>query len=231
MPAKRSTAASPPGPSTRATNYQHGQDATQRPEVGVQDQFTARKPPRTYRFDSSLDPALSWDENRDRELAEWLIGLVQRCATEGDAVVFAQAQAWAGGGVQVQSLKATAELLQALSKPFLNWAGKAERHQIDVPTVPLFVHERHSTKAILEGIRHRKAKGTTLDLFGDDGMDVADNLDAYDHKGPWRNRMVLGDSLQVMNSLLQFEGLGGQVAVKVIDERGNELVRVLAVPA
>jgi adenine-specific DNA-methyltransferase len=87
-----------------------------------------------------------------------------------------------------------------------------------VPCVsPQIVHERHSTKAILEGIRHRKARGTTLDLFGDEGLDVTDKLDAYEHKGPWRNRMILGDSLQVMNSLLQFEGLGGQVQMVYMD--------------
>lgn len=199
------------------TDYQHSQEATQRPDVGVQDQFTTKKPPKTYRYDSSLDPALSWDENRDRDLAEWLIGLVQRCATEGEAAVFAAPQVWAGGGVQVQSLKTAADLLKSLSQPFLNWAGKAERHQIDVPTVPLFVHERHSTKAILDGIKHRKAKGTTLDLFGDGGLDVTDKLDAYEHKGPWQNRMILGDSLQIMNSLLEFEGLGGQVQMVYMD--------------
>jgi adenine-specific DNA-methyltransferase len=66
--------------------------------------------------------------------------LVQRCAAEGEAAVFRQPQKWAGGGVQVQSLKATADVLQTLSQPFLNWTGKAERHQISVPTVPLFVH-------------------------------------------------------------------------------------------
>lgn len=201
----------------QTTDYQHAQQATQRPDVGVQDQFNAKKPPKTYRYDSSLDPALSWDENRDRDLAEWLIGLVQRCATEGEAAVFAAPQVWAGGGVQVQSLKAVADLLKSLSQPFLNWAGKAERYQIDVPTVPLFVHERHSTKAILDGIKSRKAKGTTLDLFGDGGLDVTDKLDAYEHKGPWQNRMILGDSLQVMNSLLEFEGLGGQVQMVFMD--------------
>lgn len=203
---------------TQTTDYQHAQQATQRPDVGVQDQFNTRKPPRTYRYDSSLDPALSWDENRERDLAEWLLGLVQRCATEGEAAVFSAPQVWAGGGVQVQSLKSVADLLQRLSQPFLNWTGKAERHQISVPTVPLFVHERHSTKAILEGIKHRKAKGTTYDLFGDGGgMDVTDKLDAYEHKGPWQNRMILGDSLQVMNSLLEFEGLGGQVQMIYMD--------------
>lgn len=86
-----------------------------------------------------------------------------------------------------------------------------------MPTVPLFVHERHSTRAILEGIRHRKAKGTTLDMFGDGGLDVTDKLDAYEHKGPWQNRIVLGDSLQIMNSMLEFEGLGGQVQMVYMD--------------
>lgn len=200
-----------------AQQYKHKQEAVQRPDVGVQDQFTVKKPNRVYRYDSSLDPAMSWDENRDRELGEWLIALIGRCAVEGEAAVFAIQQVWRGGGVQVQSLKAVADLLQALSAPFLNWAGKAERHQLTVPTTPLFVHERHSTKAILDGIKHRRAKGSNLDLFGDPQLDVTDRLDAYEHKGPWQNRMILGDSLQVMNSMLEFEGLCGQVQMVYID--------------
>lgn len=200
-----------------AQQYSHQQKAVQRPDVGVQDQFTVKKPNRLYSYDSSLDPSMSWDENRDRELGEWLIALIGRCAVEGETAVFATPQVWRGGGVQVQSLKAAADLLQALSEPFLNWAGKAERHQLSVPTTPLFVHERHSTKAILDGIKHRKAKGTNLDLFGDPRLDVTDRLDAYEHKGPWQNRMILGDSLQVMNSMLEFEGLGGQVQMVYID--------------
>lgn len=200
-----------------SAQYQHKHEAVQRPDVGVQDQFSIKKPNRVYSYDSSLDPTLSWDENRERELGEWLIGLVARCAEEGEAAVFQSPQVWKGGGVQVQSLQAAAGLLQTLSQPFLNWAGKAERHQLSVPTTPLFVHERHSTKAILEGIKSRKAKGTNLDLFGDPQLDVTDRLDAYEHKGPWQNRMILGDSLQVMNSMLEFEGLGGQVQMVYID--------------
>lgn len=202
---------------TSAQLYEHKQEAVQRPDVGVQDQFSVKKPNRVYRYDSSLDPTLSWDENRERELGEWLIGLVARCAEEGEAAVFQTPQVWKGGSVQVQSLKAAAGLLQTLSQPFLNWAGKAERHQLSVPTTPLFVHERHSTKAILDGIKNRKAKGTNLDLFGDPQLDVTDRLDAYEHKGPWQNRMILGDSLQVMNSMLEFEGLGSQVQMVYID--------------
>jgi len=200
-----------------AGEYRHADQAVQRPEAGVQDQFQARKPPKTYRYDNSLDPALSWDEQRERDLGEWLLGLVIRAAKEGERAVFAEAQDWKGGGVRIASLADAAQMLQQISKPFLNWAGKAERHEIRVPTAPLFVHERHSTKAILDGIRHRKARGQSLDLFGDAGMDIRENLEAYEHKGPWQNRMILGDSLSVMNSLLEFEGMAGQVQMIYID--------------
>jgi adenine-specific DNA-methyltransferase len=197
--------------------YRHANKAVQRPDAGVQDQFQAKKPPKTYRYDSSLDPALSWDEQRERDLGEWLLGLIVRASQEGERTVFAEAQEWKGGGVRVSSLADAARLLQQISKPFLNWAGKAERHQVQVPTAPLFVHERHSTKAVLDGIRHRKARGQTLDLFADAGMDIHENLEAYEHKGPWQNRMILGDSLSVMNSLLEFEGMAGQVQMIYID--------------
>lgn len=220
LPRPRATAlsaAAPPSMSDLASEYRHSDLAVQRPDAGVQDQFQAKKPPKAYRYDSSLDPSLSWDEQRERDLAEWLLGLVIRAAKEGEAKVFAEAQVWKGGGVRVKGVVEAAHMLQQIGKPFLNWAGKAERHEIRVPTVPLFVHERHSTKAVLDAIRHRKARGQTLDLFGDAGMDIRENLEAYEHKGPWQNRMILGDSLAVMNSLLEFEGLGGQVQMIYID--------------
>lgn len=197
--------------------YRHVTQAVLRPDAGLQDQFQARKSPKTYRYDSSLDPALSWDEQRERDLGEWLLGLIAASSKTGEKVVFAAPQEWKGGGVRVRSLADAAQLLRQISRPFLNWAGKAERHQIHVPTTPLFVHERHSTKSILDGIRHRKARGQSLDLFGDVGLDIHENLEAYEHKGPWRNRMILGDSLAVMNSLLEFEGMAGQVQMIYMD--------------
>jgi adenine-specific DNA-methyltransferase len=197
--------------------YRHAEKAVQRPAIGVQDQFQTRKPPKTYHYDSSLDPALSWDEQRERGLGEWLLGLIERAAKDGEMTVFAEGHVWKGGGVKVTSILDAVRVLKTISKPFLNWAGKSERHQINVPTLPLFVHEHHSTKAILEGIRHRKAKGLSLDLFGDPDMDVRGQLAAYEHKGSWQNRMILGDSLSVMNSMLEFEGLGGQVQMIYMD--------------
>jgi adenine-specific DNA-methyltransferase len=197
--------------------YKHKAEAVQRPDVGVESQFSNKKPPKTYRYDSSLAPELVWDESAERAFAEWLLGLVADAAEKGEAAVFAQPQVWAGNGERFASLSQCVARLKSLTKPFLNWTGKAERQQISVPTLPLFVHERHSTQAILETLKSHKALGTNLDLFGDVDLDVADRLDAYEHKGPWTNRLVLGDSLQVMNSLLEYEGMGGQVQMVYFD--------------
>jgi adenine-specific DNA-methyltransferase len=197
--------------------YKHEQEMVQRPDAGVEAQFSSRKAPRAYRYDSSLAPELTWDENAARAFAEWLLALVADAAEKGEAEVFAAPQVWQGNGESFASLSACVARLRSLSKPFLTWTGKAERQQITVPTLPLFVHERHSTQAILETLKSHKALGTNLDLFGDTNLDVADKLDAYEHKGPWTNRLILGDSLQVMNSLLEYEGMGGQVQMIYFD--------------
>lgn len=200
-----------------ATVYRHPQDSVQRPDVGVEAQFQNRKAPKTYRYDSSLAPELSWDEGAERAFAEWLLALVADAAEKGEANVFATPQIWQGSNESFSSLSQCVARLRSLTKPFLNWTGKVERQQITVPTLPLFVHERHSTQAILETLKSHKALGTNLDLFGDTNLDVADKLDAYEHKGPWTNRLILGDSVQVMNSLLEYEGMGGQVQMIYFD--------------
>lgn len=213
--AKPKAAAMPAGNGSAA--YAHAEEAVLRPDVGVEAQFSHRKPPKTYRYDSSLAPELAWDENGERPFAEWLLNLVAEAAEKGEATVFAEPQVWQGTEERFTSLSQCAARLRSLTKPFLKWAGKAERQQITVPTLPLFVHERHSTQAILETLKSHKARGQTLDLFGDLDLDIADRLDAYEHKGPWTNRLILGDSLQVMNSLLEYEGMGGQVQMIYFD--------------
>lgn len=211
-----------------------------RPEVGTQSQFRKKKPPATYRYDSSLSPALEWDgQNPAREQGEAHI----RVTAEGIAAAHAELnsaleaikQAFASGdGVNVAeaerrldaakaALAGAAEAnrsLRAMSNPFLNWAGKAERLSFDVPTLPLFIHERLSTRAILETLKaHRRDKQMTMfDLYGDPQHPVADQvLKAYEFPDKWQNRLILGDSLVVMNSLLRYEGLGGQVQMIYMD--------------
>src|SRR5256714_4707501 len=56
-----------------------------------------------------------------------------------------------------------------------------------------------------------------MQLFADPQLPLHQQLEAYEHRGGWTNRLILGDSLVVMNSLLEYEGLGNQVQVIYID--------------
>ncbi len=184
-----------------AQAYEHKKEKLLlRPDVGLQPHFKPKKPAKTYRYDPSLDPALSWDIKADRERAEALIARIEKTGDIAEA-------------------KTAAAELRQMSRPFLNWAGKAERHEFTVPTLPLFVHERFSTQAILRSVKsHKRDKQETLRLFADEEMDVTDRLlKAYEHHTGWVNRLILGDSLVVMNSLLQYEGLGSQVQMIYMD--------------
>jgi adenine-specific DNA-methyltransferase len=72
-----------PDQSQVADSYEHKTaDSPMRPDVGTQTQFKKRKPPKTYHYDTSLDPALSWDEgNGSRGLREWLLARIADAAT------------------------------------------------------------------------------------------------------------------------------------------------------
>ena len=89
-----------------------------------------------------------------------------------------------------------------------------------MPTLPLFVHERLSTAAILETLKgHTRDRQVDMfDLFGESDLPIRDRLlKAYEHRNGWVNRLILGDSLVVMNSLAGYESLGGQVQTIYMD--------------
>jgi len=208
-----------------AQTYQHPTaDLPARPEIGTQAHFKKAKPPTTYRYDSSLAPELNWDgRNPAREQAE---ALVRTLAEAGLQLAdLAQQPASPERDRQIDALRQQVRdaesALRKISGPFLDWCGKAERLSFDVPTLPLFVHERLSTKAILESLKgHKRDKQLDfLDiLFGSPDRPLHDQvLRAYEHRDRWSNRLILGDSLVVMNSLLRFESLGGQVQMIYID--------------
>lgn len=208
--------------------YKHPTETNpMRPDVGTQAQFKKPRPRQQYRYDSSLSPALDWDgQNAAREQGEHEIAEIQ----EALAAVLQKLTQTAPGDVQAvyaeaQALVARASestrRLRALSRPFLNWSGKAEHLSFDVPTLPLFVHERLSTQAILDTLKsHRKDKQQSFldDLFADPRHPVREQvLRAYEFQDKWVNRMILGDSLVVMNSLLQYEGMSGKVQMIYMD--------------
>ena len=104
--------------------------------------------------------------------------------------------------------------------PELSWAGKAEHMAFEVPTVSLHVHERIDPRTIVEAVRKRNGDPASQhSLFEDpaENPPIRQAIDFYRHRHNWTNRLVAGDSLLVMNSLLEKEGLGGQVQMVYMD--------------
>ena len=105
--------------------------------------------------------------------------------------------------------------------PQLQWAGKAEHTSFDVPTVSLHVHERIDPRTIIETTRKLNGNGAPVQgsLFElpEENPPVRSAIEFYQHRHNWTNRLVAGDSLLVMNSLLEKEGMAGKVQMVYID--------------
>ena len=108
--------------------------------------------------------------------------------------------------------------------PSLQWAGKAEHTSFEVPTVSLHVHERIDPKSIIHAVRKWngnvvRASSLQPSLFDslEENPPLREALDFYKHAHNWSNRLIAGDSLLVMNSLLEKEGMAGKVQMVYID--------------
>jgi adenine-specific DNA-methyltransferase len=104
--------------------------------------------------------------------------------------------------------------------PQLVWRGKDEQDwsELVVPAPPLYIQEKVHPKVLIDDLMRRsradaKAADTQFDLFADfNGLPDEDaKTEFYRHDAHWANRMILGDSLQVMASLAEREGLRGKV--------------------
>lgn len=107
--------------------------------------------------------------------------------------------------------------------PQLVWRGKDEQDGEDLEVVapPIFIQEKIDPRVLVENLRRTAAKPeeepelTLFDSF--DGLDELDIVDFYQHQSNWSNRMILGDSLQVMASLAEREALRSKVQMIYID--------------
>ena len=104
-------------------------------------------------------------------------------------------------------------------EPRLDWAGKAEHTSFTVPTVSLHVHERIDPRTVVEAVRRRNGAEGQRSLFDapEENPPIRQAIEFYRHRHNWSNRLIAGDSLLVMNSLLEKEGLGGQVQTVYLD--------------
>ncbi len=103
--------------------------------------------------------------------------------------------------------------------PQLQWAGKAEHTSFEMPTVSLHVHERIDPRTIIEAVRKQNGRPVQCSLFAspEENPPLREAIEFYKHKHNWSNRLIAGDSLLVMNSLLEKEGMAGQVQMIYID--------------
>ncbi len=105
--------------------------------------------------------------------------------------------------------------------PQLQWAGKTEGLIFDVDTVSLHVHERIDPLTIIEAVR-KKAPTEQKSLFHyfetkENNPPIREAIQFYKHKQGWSNRLIAGDSLLVMNSLIEKESMAGKVQMIYID--------------
>jgi adenine-specific DNA-methyltransferase len=117
---------------------------------------------------------------------------------------------------------ALAEALRA-HEAWLEWAGKREAKSFLVDPVALHIHERVSTQAIL---RVAAREDVNRSLFADPEQEYNEAVQFYKHDVDWSNRLILGDSLQVMSSLARREDLAGKV--QMICKRSSSRSRGLS---
>ncbi len=103
--------------------------------------------------------------------------------------------------------------------PLLVWAGKEEQGaEFSVPTVPIYVQEKIAPEAIIARLKTGANDNAQQMLFGETAeTQFSKAVDFYKHEDNWQNRMILGDSLLVMNSLLEKEGMRGKIQTIYID--------------
>ena len=195
--ARRKAAASGSGEAGAVASITYPAKRKNIPPAGLEAQGVVRETPTVrYDYNPHLPPALrsAPDAAVEDRLPELLAAARRRALSEEEAALLAAAL--------------------RRHEPWLEWSGKRERPWFEVDPVALHMHERVSTQAILRVLKRQDAQ---RDLFADPQLDYARAVQFYRHDVDWANRMILGDSLQVMASLARREDLAGKVQMIYVD--------------
>jgi adenine-specific DNA-methyltransferase len=185
-------AEAPPVPFTQ---HRHA-DATRKnlpPAGGDAQQEVGQEQKIVYAFDPHRSPELRFNGQIGR-LKDLLVKATQEKLSPEEAAEFAQ-------------------LIES-EQSWLEWAGKRENPNFSVDPIALHIHERVSAEAILRAIRREDIQ---RDMFLSDQLSPRQAKAYYQHDEVWTNRLILGDSLQVMTSLAKRENLAGKVQMIYID--------------
>ncbi len=182
-------------PAVPFTQHRHA-DATRKnlpPAGGDAQQEVGQERKIVYAFDPHRSPELRFNGQIGR-LKDLLVKATQEKLSAEEAAEFAK-------------------LIES-EQPWLEWAGKRENPNFSVDPVALHIHERVSAEAILRAIRREDIQ---RDMFLTSQLSPREAKAYYQHDEAWTNRLILGDSLQVMTSLAKRENLAGKVQMIYID--------------
>ena len=197
MPPRKKTAGDATDTGSAVTSITYPAKRKNIPPVGLEAHGVVRDAPSAqYAFNPHLPPVLrsSPDPATADRLPELLAASRQRPLTEDEADLLADAL--------------------RRHEPWLEWSGKREKPWFEIEPVALHMHERVSTQAILRVLARQDVQ---RNLFADPQLDYAKAVQFYRHDVDWANRMILGDSLQVMASLARREDLAGKVQMLYVD--------------
>jgi adenine-specific DNA-methyltransferase len=146
-----------------------------------------------YAYDPHRTPELRFNEDITR--CKELLAKAQRTTLSGEE---------------------TAELALFLEapQPWLEWAGKQENSHFEVDPVALHIHERVAAQAVLKTVRREDIQ---RDFYAQPSLGAKEARAYYQYDVDWANRLITGDSLQVMTSLAKRENLAGQVQMIYLD--------------
>jgi adenine-specific DNA-methyltransferase len=178
------------------SDYRHEAKRKNIPPAGLAAQGRVREAPKmSFAYDPHLPPILRFDPRGSADsLAELLKIARTRPLTADETQLLAEALRH--------------------REPWLEWAGKREKKGFEVDPVALHIHERVSAQAILKVAARESVQRS---LFADPQQEYHEAIQFYQHDVAWANRMILGDSLQVMASLAHREGLAGKVQMIYMD--------------
>jgi adenine-specific DNA-methyltransferase len=185
----------PPG--DPVASYKYPTKRKNIPPAGLAAQGTLQEAPRLrYEYNPHLPPALrsATDATETDRLPELLQTSRKRALNDDEARTLADAL--------------------RKNEPWLEWSGKREKPWFEVEPVALHIHERVSTQAILRVLARQDVQ---RDLFADPQQSYAEAVQFYKYDVDWANRLILGDSLQVMASLARREDLAGKVQMIYFD--------------
>jgi adenine-specific DNA-methyltransferase len=181
--------------------YRHDEKRTNNPPAGLASYADKGEDEKEhYNLDPHLPPKLRFDQTGEADgLPDDLPELLQKAVDEG---------------LTENEAETIAKALHQKQEPWLEWTNKRKKEDVEVTPTALHTHERVSAQAI---VRALKREDIQHNLFADPDLPYHEAVEFYEHDVDWTNRLILGDSLEVMSSLAHREDLAGEVQMIYVD--------------